>query len=98
MDQDEARPDPAEPRPRPNRELRILLLVGGFGLLVLPFLVYGIGAATLGPYDGGLKSFLATLYGQFVRLSPGAWALLLGPYLLFQALRLLTRPIRHRAG
>jgi hypothetical protein len=98
MDPDEALPTPADDRRRPGRELRILLLVGGFGLLVLPFLVYVIGAATLGPYDGGLRSFLATLYGQFVRLSPGAWALLLGPYALFQALRLLTRPIRHRAG
>jgi hypothetical protein len=90
MAQDEDRPAPA------RRELKILLLVGGFGLLVLPFVIYAVGAATLGPYDGGLGAFLSTLYGQFVRFAPGAWALLLGPYLLFQAVRLLTRPIRHR--
>ena len=84
------------PPPRIGRELRIFLLAGGFGLVLLPFLVFGVGALTLGPYDGGLGAFLGTLYGEFVRLAPGAWALLLGPYLLFQAVRFLTRPIRHR--
>lgn len=87
-------------RPRTStalgRELRYFLLVGGAGLLVLPFLVYLAGAATLGPYEGGLGAFLATLYGDLVRFAPAAWALLLGPYLLFQVVRLLTRPWRHR--
>ncbi len=87
-------------RPRPagalGRELRYFLLVGGAGLVVLPFLVYLAGAATLGPYEGGLGAFLGTLYGDLVRFAPAAWALLLGPYLLFQVLRLLTRPWRHR--
>jgi hypothetical protein len=80
----------------PSHELRIFLLVGGAGLVVLPFLVYFAGAATLGPYAGGLGAFLTTLYGDLVRFAPGAWGLLLGPYVLFQVLRLLTRPWRHR--
>jgi hypothetical protein len=86
--------DPA--RRRYRRELLYLAVIGGFGVLILPFLVYLAGAATLGPYEGGLPSFLGKLYGDFVRLSPAAAALLLGPYLLFQGLRLLTRPLRRR--
>lgn len=84
-------------RPRLGRELRYFLLIGGAGMVVLPFLVYFAGALTLGPYEGGVGSFLAKLYGDFVRLVPSAWALLLGPYVLFWALRLLTRPMRRRA-
>ena len=79
-----------------HRELRFLALIAGFGLLVLPFLVYLAGVLSLGPYEGGLLAFLGSLYGAFFTLQPGAWALLLGPYLLFWILRLLTRPMRRR--
>ena len=79
-----------------HRELRYLALIAGFGLLVLPFLVYLAGVLSLGPYEGGLLAFLGSLYGAFFTLQPGAWALLLGPYLLFWILRLLTRPMRRR--
>jgi uncharacterized membrane protein YdjX (TVP38/TMEM64 family) len=79
-----------------NRELRYFLLMAGFGLLVLPFLVYLAGVLSLGPYEGGLLSFLGSLYGSFVTLQPTAWALLLGPYLLFWVVRLMTRPWRRR--
>jgi hypothetical protein len=77
-----------------HRELRYFVLVGGAGLLILPFLVYLAGAATLGPYEGGLGRFLGKLYGDFLTLAPGAWALLLGPYAVFTIARLLTRPWR----
>lgn len=91
--------DDAPPaRPRLGRELRYFLLVGGAGIVLLPLLVYFAGALTLGPYEGGLGSFLAKLYGDFARLVPAAWALLLGPYVLFWALRLLTRPLRRRTA
>ena len=90
--------DDEAPRPRVGRELRFLLLFAGFGVVLLPLLVYTVGAVTLGPYDGGLTSFLAKLYGDFVRLAPTAWLLLLGPYALFWALRLLTRPLRRRSA
>lgn len=86
------------PRPRLGRELRFFLLLGGAGIVLLPFLVYFVGTLTLGPYEGGLGSFLAKLYGDFVRLVPSAWALLLGPYVLFWAVRLLTRPLRRRTA
>lgn len=78
------------------RELRYFGLIAGFGLLVLPILVYLAGVLTLGPYDGGLLAFLGSLYGAFFTLQPGAWGLLLGPYVLFWMLRLLTRPLRRR--
>ncbi|MFO0451299.1 MAG: hypothetical protein ACK52I_22035 [Pseudomonadota bacterium] len=94
-------PGPGEPsvdprRSRAGRELRYLGLVLGASLLLMPLLVYLAGALTLGPYEDGLAGFLATLYGDFVRLVPAAWALLVGPYLLFWALRLTTRPWRRR--
>ncbi len=90
-------PPPADPRRQAlRRELIFLGAFGGFGLVVLPFAVYFAGAATLGPYEGGLLSFLGKRYGDFVTLSPAAVVLLLGPYLLFQAVRLVTRPLRHR--
>jgi hypothetical protein len=96
-------PDPAAPVPdtadserraRLRRELLMFAILGGFGLVVLPFLVYFAGAATLGPYEGGLATFLLKLYGDLIRLTPSALALLLGPYVMFQAARLLTRPMR----
>lgn len=79
---------------RGRRELNYFLLLAGFGLLAMPFLVYLAGILTLGPYEGGLLAFLASLYKAFFRLEPSAWLLLLGPYLLFWPLRLLTRPLR----
>ncbi len=81
-----------------KRELRLLGILAGFGLVLLPWLVYYAGVLTLGPYDGGLWAFLKSLYAAFFTLRPSAWALLLGPYLLFQAVRLLSRPLRRRTA
>ncbi len=83
-----------ERRARLRRELVLFAAVGGFGLVLLPFLVYFAGAATLGPYEGGLGTFLGKLYGDLVRLTPSALALVFGPYVMFQAVRFLTRPLR----
>jgi hypothetical protein len=80
-----------------QRELRIAALWFGFGLLIMPFLIYLAGVLTLEPYEGGLPAFLGSLLAAFFTLKPTAWLLVLGPYLLFTALRLLTRPLR-RAG
>jgi uncharacterized membrane protein len=90
-------PAPA-PAAKPARhrigELRWLAIGLVFGLVALPLLVYAAGAATLGPYEGGLGAFLGTLYGHLVGLDPLAWALVLGKYVVFGAIRLLTRPFR----
>lgn len=80
-----------------QRELRILGLWLGFGLLVMPFLIYLAGVLTLGPYEGGLLAFLGSLFVAFFTATPSAWLLVAGPYLLFTAVRLLTRPLRRGA-
>jgi hypothetical protein len=77
-----------------RRELGFLALWLAFGLLVMPLLIYLAGVLTLGPYEGGLPSFLGSLYVPFFTATPSAWLLVLGPYLLFTAVRLLTRPLR----
>src|SRR5688572_17590494 len=80
-----------------QRELRIGALWLGFGLLVMPFLIYLAGVLTLGPYDAGLLAFLGALLAAFFTAKPTAWLLVLGPYLLFTAIRPLTRPLRRAA-
>ncbi len=80
-----------------RRELGIFALLLGFGLLVMPFLIYLAGVLTLGPYEGGLLAFLRSLLGAVFTAKPTAWLLVVGPYLLFTAVRLLTRPFRRRA-
>ena len=77
-----------------SRELRYFLILAGFGLVVMPFLIYLAGVLTLGPYEGGLPAFLWSLFRALLTLEPSAWLLLFGPYLLFWPIRLLTRPLR----
>ena len=79
-----------------RRELRFAGLLFGFGLLVMPFLIYLAGVLTLGPYEGGLLSFLGALLRAFFTLTPTAWLLVTGPYLLVTAVRFLTRPLRRQ--
>jgi len=63
----------------------------------MPFLIYLAGVLTLGPYEGGLPAFLGSLLRAVFTATPSAWLLIAGPYLLFSAVRLLTRPLRRRA-
>lgn len=79
-----------------RRELGFFLLLTGFGLLVQPFLIYLAGVLTLGPYEGGLLAFLGALMAAVFTAKPSAWLLVIGPYLLFTAVRFLTRPFRRR--
>ena len=48
-------------RPPGGASLRIAALWLGFGLVVMPFLIYLAGFLTLGPYEGGLLAFLGSL-------------------------------------
>ncbi len=80
-----------------RRELGFVALLLGFGLLLMPFLIYLAGVLTLGPYEGGLLAFLGALLAAFFTAKPSAWLLIAGPYLLFTIVRLLTRPLRRRA-
>ena len=82
-----------------EREWALFGVLGGFGLLILPLCVFMVGKLTLGAYEGsGLPAFLGTLYLDLVKFHPAAWALVLGPYLIFQALRLASRPARRLRG
>ena len=80
-----------------RRELGFFALLFGLGLLVMPFLIYLAGVLTLGPYEGGLLTFLGALMGAVFTAKPSAWLLVIGPYLLFTAIRWLTRPFRRQA-
>jgi hypothetical protein len=83
---------------RLRREALVLAVVGGFGIAILPALVYLVGQQLLGEYrpDAGMGAFYADLYGELGRLNPWVWLLLMGPYLSVQLLRLLWLPLRRR--
>lgn len=79
-----------------QRELLVLVVLVGFGLLALPGLVYAVGAFLLGEYQPGatVGTFYADLYLALRQPSPWAWLLVLGPWLGIQWLRLLWLPTR----
>lgn len=79
-----------------RRELLVFACLVGFGLLVLPALVYAVGVVLLGEYRPGatVGSFYADLYAQLAAPEPWAWLLVLGPWLGIQWLRLLWLPFR----
>jgi hypothetical protein len=80
-----------------RREALWLALGLGFGFIALPWLIYAAGSRLLGPFEGGSAAALtATLYGDFLRLRPAAWILLLGPLAMLFALRLCVRAMRAR--
>jgi len=75
----------------PRRHVGWLLAALLFGALLLPFLVYCTGVATLGPYaNGGPLGFYADFLADLARLRPSAWSLLLGPAALVLVWRLLV--------
>jgi hypothetical protein len=78
-----------------RRELLVLIVFGGFGLLVLPALVFMVGQELLGEYrpGAGTGEFYADLYRYLGNMEPFAWLLVLGPYLGVQLLRLLWLPL-----
>ena len=80
---------------RLRREALILAVFGGFGLLLLPALVYLVGQVLLGEYrpGGTMGVFYADLYGHLATFSIWPWLLVLGPYLAVQVLRLLWLPL-----
>ena len=81
-----------------RRELTIALAAFGFGFLVLPFAIYWVGSRVLGEYapGAGALDLVESIWADFLRFELPAWILVLGPYLLVQALRLLRRIWRAR--
>lgn len=83
---------PTTPPARNRRRFEVWLAVGliGFGLLVLPALIYGTGTLLLGAYGGG--EHLGSFYGDYFRglgSTAQTWTLVLGPYVLVQLARLI---------
>jgi hypothetical protein len=78
-----------------RREMLVLTVFGGFGLLALPAMVFIVGQQLLGEYrpGAGMGVFYADLYRHLGAMEPFAWLLVLGPYLAVQLLRLLWLPL-----
>ncbi len=80
--------------------LRKELIIAGvlilFGIAVLPFLVYLVGGAVVGPYEGG--EGVGTLYQAILRglvgLNPATWLLVLSPLTCIELLRYAARRSR----
>jgi len=73
-----------------RREAWIALLWLAVGALLLPLLIYLCGITFLGTYDGaGLGRTFGTVLGGLAAGSPASWAVVAGPYLMIQLLRLL---------
>jgi hypothetical protein len=80
------------------KEVLITLALLAFGLLGLPALVYVVGERVVGPYDGGagLYDFYQGIGNALAEGKPGAWFLVLSPYLVIQLLRLTVWLQRRR--
>lgn len=65
----------------------------GFGLLVVPALIYWIGVMLLGPYGerSGLGTFYLDYFRDLAEPTARAWGLLLGPFATVSLLRLIFR-------
>jgi hypothetical protein len=61
------------------------------GVALMPILIFYIGVATLGRYEGAsLGALFGSVFNGLKEPSPAAWLVILGPYalyLLFRALR-----------
>lgn len=89
-----------------NHRLRFELILAsillGFGLFVLPGLIYWVGTLLLGPYgeSAGLGPFYADFYGDLASGVVRAWALTMGPLIVISLIRLLflKRPVDQPDG
>ena len=82
-----------------NRILKEMALFGALflvGLVVLPLLIYLVGEAVFGAYEGaGFSAFYGQLHGEFRAAEPAVVFLLLAPYILWQLLRATVRVFRN---
>jgi hypothetical protein len=82
--------DAAGPRVAIRRELILLAVALGFGVLAVPPLLWLAGARALGPYPGGgVGAIVANFFRGLATGSLGFWVVALGPYLLLTVLRAL---------
>ena len=76
-----------------HREIVLAALLIGFGLLVLPFVVYFVGQRILGDYGEGLgaAALAEAIWLDLLSFRPAAWILVLSPYLTIQLARGVRR-------
>lgn len=74
-----------------SQELAFAALALLVGVAVMPALIFYVGVATLGRYDGAsVENLYRSLFLGLGQASIASWAVLLGPYglyLLFKGLR-----------
>jgi hypothetical protein len=91
---------PFRARPWLQRQLIIYGIAVGFGLLLMPFLVWSVGSRVLGPYTHGDNAHAGpfALFGDFwVGLLHGSavfWLVALGPALAILLVRLFLALLR----
>ena len=77
------------PRPRWQKEVFLALACILFGLLLLPALIYMVGAQLLGAYGGGphIGSFYGDYFRNLVAGTGRTWFIVLSPYLFLMIMR-----------
>jgi hypothetical protein len=82
-----------------KREIAIAAGLFAAGLLLLPPAIYWVGRQVAGDYGGGggPLALADQIWADFMQLEPGAWLLVLSPYLLLQLVRLIGRTWRARS-
>jgi hypothetical protein len=90
----------AGPRSLLRRELIVASAALGFGLLVLPGLIYFVGAALLGPYgeNRGPGSFYGDFFRDLIEPSGRAWTLAVGPLVIVSAIRAVFLGLKDARG
>jgi hypothetical protein len=80
-----------------KKELILFGSLFGFGVFLLPLVVYFVGVEIVGPYEGGgAFGLLGSILGALARGVWAAWILTLSPYIVVQLIRLSIRIFRHR--
>ena len=81
-----------------RRELILAVVLIFFGFLPLPLAVYWVGQQLVGEYesDAGVVGLIEQIWSDFLTLEPGAWVLVLSPYLTVLLLRVALGTRRRR--
>jgi hypothetical protein len=76
-----------------KRELTIAAAALGFGLFVLPVLIYFVGQQLIGEYsaESGVLALYEHIWTDFLSLRATAWILVLGAYVIVQLIRCVRR-------
>jgi hypothetical protein len=81
--------DSSRVKQRAQFELIFASILLGFGLFVLPLVIYWVGAAVLGPYGDsrGLGTFYVDYFKDLAEPSGRAWLIAVGPLAIVAGVR-----------